>query len=542
MGQAKWDWVSEQPRPLRDLQLLDEASRGPLGSFEVLFHRTVLSITTLGSVATILNLALGPFVQQLIDMQIAPVPVASDQVWTPTMSFPSRYLNASSSDVVDAYNSGIWNDASIYSRRAHCPTGNCTWPAFESLNWCVKTRTYITSDLNHVKIDCPVAYSEDNFHSIYQEFGNYGDRKTNSTPCKIYIEDSAAPLEYPIVFSLEGGRGPLVLNPAGEDPSFKTTFPIELIAPMRASNGTPDGSTYLGVPDPLLALGYARLSSQEAKNSTVVIEALEQAVMSLCTIQYNLTVDHGVLKESTSSPDFGRFFNDTTAAGILGSNDTWCWTPNSTLAPIFSGPAQQTSDGVPYIFDTKTRAFCVGSRSSLPSDVANRVSSVYAMSLLKGSSNATVSYSDGDWNSNEDVTKRLKSRGLADVVGVIAASLNHLYDADASDSSERATGTAVTYETFVHVRWPWFILLVIVETMGLVYFLAVAYGRKRRRVLWKGSILAALYRGLQHHEFQDGRQGLDTASGMTAVAEQTSVMLKEASGERGADLCTVKRQ
>lgn len=541
MGQAKWDWVSEQARTLRDLELLDEASRGPLGSFKMLFHRTASSITTLGSVATLLNLAVGPFVQQIIDIRMDPVPVASDQVWTPTISFPSQYLNANSSDVVDAYNSGIWNELSFYSRLAQCPTGNCTWPVFESLNWCVKTKTYSTSDLDHVKVDCPVAYKKENFASIYQDFAMDGSYPTNSTPCEVYMEDSSAPLSYPIVFSLAGGRGPLVTNPAGEEPSFKTTSPLELIAPMRISYGAPDSSTHLGVPDPLLVVGYARFSSDAAENGTMVVEALEQAVMSLCIVQYNLTIDQGKLKESASSPDFGHFFNDTTAVGIMGSNDTWCWAPSNTLPPKFDGLAPRTAEGVSYIFDTNSRAFCVGSSSSIASDVANRISSAYTMSLLRWSKNGTVSYSNGSWNSNEDVMKRIKSRGLANVIGVIAASLNHLYDNDASDSSERATGIAVTYETFVHVRWPWFVLPVMVETMGLVYFVTVAYGRKRRRFLWKGSILAALYHGLQHYDFRDSGESLHTGSGMTAAAEQTSVMLKEASSGESPGLCTVNR-
>lgn len=137
--------------------------------------------------------------------------------------------------------------------------------------------------------------------------------------------------------------------------------------------------------------------------------------------------------------------------------------------------------------------------------------------------------------------KRLKSRSLANVINVIAASLNHLYDADVSDSTERATGVALTYGTFVHVRWPWFVLPVMVELMGLVYFVVIAYGLKRRRSLWKGSILAALYHGLQHYEFRERGEGLDTASGMKAAAERTSVMLKEASGGRDDGICIVKR-
>lgn len=164
------------------------------------------------------------------------------------------------------------------------------------------------------------------------------------------------------------------------------------------------------------------------------------------------------------------------------------------------------------------------------------------MSLLKGSSNGTVSYSDGGWNSNDDVVKRLKPRSLATVVGVIAVSLGYLYEADVDNLNERETGVSLTYETFVRVRWPWFILPVMVETMGLGYFVAVAFAKKRQRPLWKGSILAALFHGLQHSEYREGETDLDTASGMTTVAERTSVMLRQASSGRDAGLVTVKRQ
>lgn len=534
MGQVKWDWIREQHRPLRDLDLLDEASRGPLGSIEMLFHRTIFSVASLGSVVTLLNLAVGPFVQQITQFQTAPVPRSLDSVKTPKMVFPGRYLNASN-DIVDAINSGIWNDVSPRQRATTCPTGNCVWPPFDSLDWCVQLQ--ITQDLGQVKVDCPIAYNEDSFSSIYQDFSMNGVYKTNSTTCSVYMKDASTPLTYPIVFSLEGGRGPLVTNPAGEEPSFKTTLPLELAAPIRVSNGTPDGSTYLGIPDPVLVMGYARFSQSTAEeNSTVVVEAAEQVVVSLCARRYNVTVTNGDVATQILSQRDGRFYTDAAAAERLGSDDTWCWSPEAQ-APELTGPVL-TYEGVPYLLDARTMSFCVGEALSLGANVADRISSLYTLSMEKGSANGTVAYSTGSWNSNEDILKRIRFRGLSFIVGSgITSALQSLYNSDLF-SGAIATGAALTDETFVHVRWPWFILPVAVEVMGLVFLLLVAYGIKRNRPLWKGSILAALYHGAQ--DAPDNGESLETASGMSAAADQTRVMLKQASdGTAGASVLRV---
>jgi len=38
IGQLKWLWFKQEPRPLIDFEIYDEATRGGLGSFKLLFR------------------------------------------------------------------------------------------------------------------------------------------------------------------------------------------------------------------------------------------------------------------------------------------------------------------------------------------------------------------------------------------------------------------------------------------------------------------------------------------------------------------------
>ena len=69
ISQLKWPWYSVR-RNLNDLQLLDDASRGPLGSIKLLFTRITQSVASIGALITVLTLALDPFLQQLISYPI----------------------------------------------------------------------------------------------------------------------------------------------------------------------------------------------------------------------------------------------------------------------------------------------------------------------------------------------------------------------------------------------------------------------------------------------------------------------------------------
>lgn len=67
ISQLKWIHLVAAPRPLREVQVFDDASRGPWGSLELIWRLHVKTkLATWGSIITILTLAMGPFTQQLL--------------------------------------------------------------------------------------------------------------------------------------------------------------------------------------------------------------------------------------------------------------------------------------------------------------------------------------------------------------------------------------------------------------------------------------------------------------------------------------------
>ncbi|KAH6854330.1 hypothetical protein B0I37DRAFT_300993 [Chaetomium sp. MPI-CAGE-AT-0009] len=67
ISQYKWLYFKRKPRKLTDLDLLEEASRGPLGSL-ILLARRPMGLASIGAIVTLLAMALEVFVQQMVQM------------------------------------------------------------------------------------------------------------------------------------------------------------------------------------------------------------------------------------------------------------------------------------------------------------------------------------------------------------------------------------------------------------------------------------------------------------------------------------------
>jgi hypothetical protein len=67
LSQLKWIHLVGSPRQLRDMQIFDDASRGPGGSLALIWSlHFKTKLATWGSLITILSLAMGPLSQQLL--------------------------------------------------------------------------------------------------------------------------------------------------------------------------------------------------------------------------------------------------------------------------------------------------------------------------------------------------------------------------------------------------------------------------------------------------------------------------------------------
>lgn len=73
LGQSKWIWASWQHRHVKDLNNIDFASRGPLGSVNLLWSPVARSFISFGAVITILSIATDPLVQLVIGTDVRTV-------------------------------------------------------------------------------------------------------------------------------------------------------------------------------------------------------------------------------------------------------------------------------------------------------------------------------------------------------------------------------------------------------------------------------------------------------------------------------------
>ncbi|KAK7931529.1 hypothetical protein PG985_002241 [Apiospora marii] len=529
IGQVKWNWFRAQRRPLHHFELLDEASRGPLGSLSILLAGTVRSLATLGALVTLLNLAVAPFVQQVIDLSSEPsAPSPSADASFPIMTFPSFYFHTSEAyqDTTDASLSAIWNDASVYTRRAQCLTGNCTWPLVETLEWCVKSEK--VADL---KSDCPVLFEPED--GAYEYFKlEYEAHSGAYRYCNISLPGTLKPLTYTLSYDTD-------VNPYDRDVNpdmYIASSSIRTLAPVRVFDNKFEQETFMDIPSPFLSMAYAQFSIPSIMKGSFVLESLEQAVLTLCKKTYNVSMIQGNLSMESLTSDYGRFYQDETATQELGSNETWCWTPNNKDHLVSAGPSRVTNGNVTFLSDSSTMAFCTNTRWLLAQEIAVRLSGddyiIYSAKRnstgsIKGPAySSVVPYFSGPplygVTSTSDILKRVGARSLSRVMESTAAALNQIY---ITKTTEAATGMTYTYETVVVVRWAWLALPIAVQALGLAFLLAVI-ATSNKAPLWKGSFLAALYHGFEHVPV-----GGDTAtsSGMAEAAENTKALLTSSS-------------
>lgn len=523
LGQAKWSWYYGPKKRLNDFEVLDEASKGPLGSVQMLLGGTIFSVGSLGAIVTIIALALDPFVQQVILVSSDPVSTEDRSAWTGRLSDPTRYFSYNTSsdgqnDVLQSINSALWNRQSTYDRTAHCPTGNCTWDPFLSVGWCVESQT-IADPASVALTNCDIEYNETDFESIYNTFASLGDRKTSSRTCEIPLENATTPLTYPLQFSLSGGRGPLVTNPSGEEPDRIITLPVEILSALHIFNGSMSEDTYLGVSNPILALAHARFSESDIDNRVMRPEILEHSILSLCQRKYNVSVVAGQTSTEILETNYGRFFHDESADALLGQA-SWCWSPASEMESF--PPPSGSSNNIQYLIDFASTSFCTTSdHMSLGRDIAIRLVSASTLNFThsaKGqdSEASPLSYQGANNTSGEDILNRISFQSLGNISGAISEALNSLYY---DDQQESDSGRFITYQATVHVRWEWMTMPILLEILGILFMFIVMY-MNRRRPLWKGSILATLYHGLEHPP--NGRQ-LQKSSGMREMAQSTRV-------------------
>jgi hypothetical protein len=163
LSQLKWLWYSGASRPMDDVETYDRASRGLLGSVQLLWKLRFTPAASFGALLTVAHLAIAPLAQQSLLSVSVPVVALDAKATIPiTKSWLELSQQTQASNMADDYASispgmkgavlnGLFASANvtINDTLPTCTTGNCTFPAYQSLALCASTADVTT----HLKND-----------------------------------------------------------------------------------------------------------------------------------------------------------------------------------------------------------------------------------------------------------------------------------------------------------------------------------------------------------------------------------------------------
>ncbi|KAJ5552318.1 hypothetical protein N7494_001696 [Penicillium frequentans] len=498
IGQLRWISFGRYSKPLSDVQAYDSASRGPWGSLIMLLKDKGYSLASLGALVTVLGLLFDPFVQQILTYPVREVTQNSSaaSIQQSRYIIPDPTLGSGmSTGFFDAANAGIWTDN--FDLEPKCPSGDCTWPLFQSVELCTK---------------CQDVTSSAKIQGCQTSSFNMSSRQDQTISCNISLPQ-LSPYEGSISLSYETMQG---IKPVTEMVIPEKVVWVGHSLPLVQ---TLSNKTIGGVENPLLVIAQAEFSlpasemvespgKQFFPGTNLGLSNVTECVLSLCSRTYNVSVSSGQSSIRVEKEDFGNFY-------FKPLNGTTCWKPSSS--PYMNSTSEYALVDYSYRVDTDNFAFC-GAHASVyqdalpfPGEKAWTFSDTIPYWILETTENITSSE-----------IKKVFESGLETTLSNIAAAVSK-YARDMSGII--VSGQVTTSESYVSVHWPWLILPALLLLLGVVLLVSTGtLNRCRKTSLWKSSVLPLIYHGLEKDSF-DGENGYESMSKMESSASETRVKL-----------------
>ncbi|KAH6675408.1 hypothetical protein F5X68DRAFT_140245 [Plectosphaerella plurivora] len=204
LGQLKYLWFMEKDRTLADLETFDSASRGKVGSAQLMWKLRFKHLAVLGGLASLLALAYGPFVQNLIVITIEYRPGNQTALASFTSSYHEGYeFGDNQTPMSFAIDSALRDSSVSWTIPPNlCKTGSCEWPDYYTAGVCARC-----TDISHlVSRECTPVAGEDDMVGGCNVFlpNGFGFNNTGSA-------NLGAPLSK-IVMAVNTTTPPLVYN------------------------------------------------------------------------------------------------------------------------------------------------------------------------------------------------------------------------------------------------------------------------------------------------------------------------------------------
>ena len=552
LGQLKWVWFTEN-RQLSDLQLFDDASRGPLGSISLLACLHVKTAASIGAIVMVLALTFEPFLQQILKY---PIRQSSHPSSAAIASKASIYgVDFTSIAFSSALNSGLWDYGADFQDVLPCASGNCHWPAFRSVGWCSKCAD-VTQQASISECDVPA----------------FWNRSIDKVGCDISLGDGAT------AAVVRGGlhNGSTVFTKTDcstsfglDDPDcYKVNLQVDTDRVLAEAKGVVwvvhqlfqegeygyrDGRyvkyairnrTILGIRSPILVLGHA-IFDDSVRGHAPRLKSAEKCVLTLCEREYNISVSDGVPNMNIGAINYGYLNvaavrdspSQSYASGELFEESCWQSQPGNVTYEIIPyevdgfvdtpgqghrrrGASKRFTDillgekvpgGAMFWANKSRNAFC-------PVDYFSE----YIAQPLLGTSSRYCVRIDGlprCLDLNIEVPSLIHANGLKYVVDRVAAALTKLGH---QLSNETVSGNVITSEVYVHVEWRWLILPIALEVIGIAFLTTTAIASNVNQTrLWKSSMLPLIFHGIE----APGRERDVAATEVSAMEEIASTMV-----------------
>jgi hypothetical protein len=494
IGQLKWVWFYKgQKKQLVDMQLFDSASRGPMGSLMVAFQHRGRSLVSLGAFILICALAIDPFMQQVLVYPVRPTVTATNSQRAAAKQAVYMLQGTLGQPMAATVSAGVWSDD--FEVTPSCPSGNCTWPAFQSMGMCSQCED-ITAKAS---LQC------DNFRTNSTMAG------FDSIPCYIDIG--------------QGDTGKFQVNTRNgskfENWIATMNYPEDLVWSPYTLTRYIDNFTYAGVQNPQSVLAHAKivlasnnttgLSPLSDIENTLKVTAVTQCALAICSRTYQVAVTAGISSINASLPNYGQIFNNSDSTS---TQNRLCWRPDhvdSITVPRIPNISNE-------LWANRSEfAFCPASTYNLVLDgQSTRHMLIENTSAIWRQSGSSAFYSHANM-------PKISSTGLRAVIKNIAAS----YTKDALNASNYTIGgTIITTEVYVRVKWLWMILPAVLTVLGVIFFiLTILVNRGQKLDVWKSSIMAVLFHGLDDWG-EKTRDGPSRVGQMEKTAQQIKVKLR----------------
>lgn len=145
LGQLKWTWFTKK-RTMIDFEVMDSASRGPIGSLMLLMRSKGITLASVGAAIILLSLPLDLFFQQIVaypepylqDMFVRPPTIARSIWYDPDVDLQQRGddMIMTNDFQIESILTPYWSKLGQYPRAnilLECPTSNCTFDPFYTL-------------------------------------------------------------------------------------------------------------------------------------------------------------------------------------------------------------------------------------------------------------------------------------------------------------------------------------------------------------------------------------------------------------------------